>query len=268
MLFTVTRKEGGMVSEYIRGGEDSFYIHYTAILGLRRHITFPFLPPSYSHFQMSTLKYKAAGGVLCINSYQWKRRFPPVTQSPLWEYHPSKHTYWGFPGCFPNSVPPQAPSSSAQKKTCGRQLIKPSSRSWPSSVVKESGITLPGWCRTVISAYLRRGQPLWRGLFMKIFRPLGPEVKGRCPVCWGQKRSNPELHQKWHLSWGKPVDDFSWTEFPDACRLPAWDQKDTVPREEILTVAIADMNRFGGKIPPLRPGRLLLLREKEIKGKW
>lgn len=62
------------------------------------------------------------------------------------------------------------------------------------------------------------------------------------------------------------MDDFSWTEFPEACRLPAWDQKDTVPREEILTVAIADMNRFGGKIPPLRPGRLLLLREKEIKG--
>lgn len=189
MLFTVTRKEGGMVSEYIRGGEDSFYIHYTAILGLRRHITFPFLPPSYSHFQMSTLKYKAAGGVLCINSYQWRRHFPPVKRSSLWEYRPSKHTYWGFPGCFPNSVPSQTPSSSAQKKTCGRQLIKLSSRSWPSSVVKESGITLSGWCRTVISAYLRRGQTLRRGLFMKIFRPLGPEVKVRCPICWGQKGS-------------------------------------------------------------------------------
>lgn len=70
MLFTVTRKEGGMASEYIRGGEDSFYIHYTAILGLQRHITFPSLPPSYSHFQMSTLKEKAAGSVLCITCYQ------------------------------------------------------------------------------------------------------------------------------------------------------------------------------------------------------
>lgn len=59
-----------MASEYIREGEDSFYIHYTAILGLQRHITFPSLPPSYSHFQMSTLKEKAAGSVLCITCYQ------------------------------------------------------------------------------------------------------------------------------------------------------------------------------------------------------
>lgn len=58
------------------------------------------------------------------------------------------------------------------------------------------------------------------------------------------------------------MDGFSWTQFAEACRLPAWDQEDTVPREEDFECGDCRYEQIWRKISPVRPGGLLLLREK------
>lgn len=143
--------------------------------------------------------------MLCISYYQWRRHFPPVKQSSLWEYHPSNHTE-SFAGCFHYNAPPQAPSCSAPKKTCLRQLIKASARSWSLPVIKESGITPSRWCRiaTVISPLLEERATSLERVISEDFQTSGAWTESHKPHLLRIERKNPGLHRKLHLSWGKP----------------------------------------------------------------
>lgn len=187
--------------------------------------------------------------MLCISYYQWRRHFPPVKQSSLWEYHPSKHTYWSFPGCFPYYAPPQAPSCSARKKTRIRQLIKASARSWYLSARKESGVTPSGWYRTaaVLDAYLRRGQPLRRGLFRKVLDLWGLKSKSQAPsaedrkeVPWTPSKTAFELGEVWWMASGEHG-------LQKLAGFQHGTKKTLCPKRKILSVEITDTNRFGGK---------------------
>lgn len=159
------------------------------------------------------------------------------------------NTYGGFPGCFPYYAAPQAPSRSAQKKTCIRQLIKASARFWSLSARKESGVAPSGWCRTAaaIRDYLRRGRALQRGLFRKIldlwvlkWKSQAPSAEDRKEVPWTPPKIAFELGEaRWMASGGRGLQKLAGFQHGT--------KKTVFPERKILGVEIADMNRFGGK---------------------